>query len=346
MDPDKCQANTTPFNKPQALNKQCLLPASCDAITDPERPQGAVERINHIPGEPTIPLTDSEIFLRRELSTPVLDEIFDKLWLVGKQSSSNIDALHRQIIKGREIVPAEDPRLHLVWQERRIFVKPIPCCLLNHDFWIYFLSPNSATTTHVSNLYATERHSYQEVALGFLRSYAFLIQHRTDLLLAKKHDLIPEDVDWIQWSQFIAGFRSLADGEVAKRYRYGQLRLTRLNWATCVLRPRSNGSSWFYEEPYWSTTPYVRGAVVPLAFLFAGLSIILGSMQVMLAVPSEVLGSRGLSEGGLVASQVIFWAVSSVTLVLSVAFLALLVIIPSIVFLVQLAWAIQHKPPK
>ncbi|RYP01146.1 hypothetical protein DL765_010879 [Monosporascus sp. GIB2] len=355
-------ANGVPFRDTDALNVERLAHASGhSAVANPwvsmvhGTPQNDTELIDYIPGEPTVPLTNSGIFLRKELTTPTLDELFNKLWLVAKKSGSNIDALHRQIIKSRDIMPTEDPRLHLVWQEKRIFVKPIPLCLLNHDFWTRFLS-NSNTTSRLSstsNSYTADQQSsapgsYRAVALGFLRSYAFLIQHRSDLRLAKEHYLIPEGVEWDKWSKFIAGFRDLSDKDVAKRYWYGQLRLTRLNWATRIWRPKSNKGNkgraayWFYEEPDWSTLPYIREAAVPLAFIFASVSLILSSMQVMLAVPSDSLSSKGVGEGGLEAMQLTSWGFSIVTLVFSGVSLTLLAFIPLIVLLGQLSWAIRH----
>jgi hypothetical protein len=346
-------ANEIPFKEIDALNSERLAHAGHNTVLNPwiatvhDLPQVETELIDHIPGEPTIPLTEAEVFLRKELTTPVLDELLNSLWLVAKKSSSNIDALHRQIIKGRDIVPTEEPRLHLAWQEKRIFIKPIPLCLLNKDFWTRFLSSDSSVALS-SNSDAARKQlrtpdSYRAVALGFLRSYAFLIQHRSDLRLATGYQLIPEDVDWARWSKFIAGFRDFADKDVAKRYQYGQLRLTRLNWATRILRPKSSMSYWFYEEPYWSTLPYIREAAVPMAFIFASLSLILSSMQVMLAVPSNALRSKGVAEGGIKAMQLTSWGFSIAALIFSGVSLAALAFVPLVVLLAQLVWALLHN---
>ncbi|KAM5527057.1 hypothetical protein FOXYSP1_20569 [Fusarium oxysporum f. sp. phaseoli] len=281
--------NDAPFPNTDALNAERLrYPSDHSTLSNPwlttfhPTPQNETKLINHVPGEPTISLTESRVFLQKELATPVLDELYHNLRWFSKRSSSNIDALHRQIIKGRNIVPTEESRLHLIWQEKRIFIKPIPLCLLNHDFWKHFLRSNLSTTSRPSsatgsNVVAEQSSAsgpYRAAALGFLRSYAFLIQHRSDLGLAKEHHLIPKDVDWVQWSKFIAGFRKLTDNDVAKRYRYGQLRLTGLNWATRIFRPKSAATYWFYEEAHWSTVPYIREAAVPLAFIFARIEVL------------------------------------------------------------------------
>ncbi|KAH7119366.1 hypothetical protein B0J13DRAFT_413082, partial [Dactylonectria estremocensis] len=103
-----------------------------------------------------------------------------------------------------------------------------------------------------------------------------------DLRLAKEYHLIPKDVDWARWSKFHAGFRNLADKDVAKRYSYDQRHLARRNWATRIFRLKSTVTCWFHEEPYWSTLPYIWHAAEPLAFIFASVSLILSSVQIIL----------------------------------------------------------------
>ena len=188
--------------------------------------------------------------------------------------------------------------------------------------------------------------SYRTIASGFLRSYAFLIQHPTDLQLAKTSQLISDDIGWDRWSKFIVGFRDITDADVAKRYQYGQLRLTRLNWAVRVWHPKSNVSRWYYEKPHWSTIPYIREAAVPLAFIFASLSVMLSSAQVMLTVPSTSLPSKRVSQGGLEAMQLTLFIFSTATLGLSGVILAILAVAVLIILLWQLQWAIRHSRRK
>ncbi|EHK18017.1 uncharacterized protein TRIVIDRAFT_137553, partial [Trichoderma virens Gv29-8] len=241
-------------------------------------------------------------FLHRELATPILDELYNVLHLFARKLSSNVDALHAQIFKGRSIVAVEDPRFHLVRQERSVFIKPMPVCLLNYDFWMHCLASNS----------------YRAMAMGFMRSYSHLIQHQSDLRIAKDRGLVPEDITWTRWSKFIRGFRLIHDEEVARRYHYGQLRLTRLNWAIFIFRPKSAGNSlrFYYQSP-WSASVFIQYAAVPLAFIFASVSLILSSMQVMLTVPDDSLLSGGI-------------ALSSV----------LLVFIPLLIIVYQVSWGI------
>lgn len=164
-------------------------------------------------------MVDAEVhsFLSEELNTPVLDELYERLWLVASMSGASIDPLHRQIVKGRNIVPSEDPKLHLVWHDDKIYLKPIPVCLLNHDFWTTFLPSSTEKSSPIVNRPPVSRKALGEfdrtAAVGFLRSYAFLIQHYLDFILARDHHLIPRDIDWIKWSTFIVHHRTRAQME-------------------------------------------------------------------------------------------------------------------------------------
>lgn len=44
-------------------------------------------------------------------------------------------------------------------------------------------------------------------------------------------------------------FCRIDDGQVAQRYHYGQLRLSRLNLAVRTFQPRNAPSAWFYKIP-------------------------------------------------------------------------------------------------
>lgn len=50
-----------------------------------------------------------------DLESKLADEIYPFLWLVARKSGAHIDPLHLQLIKDRDIVITEDPKLHLVW---------------------------------------------------------------------------------------------------------------------------------------------------------------------------------------------------------------------------------------
>ena len=77
----------------------------------------------------------------------------------------------------------------------------------------------------------------RKTALGFLRSYAFLIRHPSDLKIAREVGLIPDlesttpnpspQITWTTWAIFISHFQSIPDSAVSKRYHFGHLRLGR-----------------------------------------------------------------------------------------------------------------------
>lgn len=302
------------------------------SVNSPDEPP------SYIPGHRNEDLDQSTIdkFLAQELNTPILDELYPRLWSVARKSSANIDPLHKQRVKGRAIVPTEDPQLHLIWYHDRIHLKPIPDCLLNHNFWTAHL-PSSADKASQSDGETPTPKFERSIALGFLRSYAYLVQHRSDFKLAREHQLIPDYVDWVKWSKFIYHFRHIKDAQVAKRYHYGQMRLSRLNWAVRLFQPRSARTAWFYEIPYWSTGLYVQRAIAPLIFAFASISLVLSSMQVALAVPTDELGL------GLQATGKVFWAFSIMVMFWFGLVLILLFLIPFCVLVWQLSWGYKNR---
>jgi hypothetical protein len=305
--------------------------------------------IDYIPGAPNINLSQSAVnsFLTEELSTPLLNELYDHLWFVARKQGNYIDPLHRQKIKGRQIIPAEEARLHLVWQEDKVYVKPIPQCLLNYDFWTTYLPPpgSTYTSTTISNdkLDTASPLFDRSVALGFLRSYAFLICHQSDFKLAQEAHLIPVECNWIQWARFATQLYRIPDRDVARRYHYGQIRLQRLHWCVRIFRPKTAQTHWWYEIPLWTIRMYIAYALTPLVFAFASVSVVLSSMQVMLAVPDNSLWWK--RDGvALVAEYRAFWIFSfSMLLFTGVTWLLIAVIVPFLVFFWQVQWGYRHR---
>lgn len=259
-----------------------------------EPPFSVQEQLNDEAIGPTIPdqhCIDSsrpavDEFLRAELETPILDDLSPHLWLVAAQSSERVDPLHRQKIKGRRIVITEDSKLHLVWHSDVIYIKPIPQCLLNFEFWRTFLCiPQDAKVLDAASYHTGS-------ALGFLRTYALLIRHPSDLRMAIDHHLVPEHIQWASFLQFIAPFRHVDDGDVSSRYHFGQLRLTRLNWAIRIFRPKSSKDWWYYHEVYWNTGAYIERFFGPLLFLFGSVAIVLTAMQVIVTLPEGSILSK------------------------------------------------------
>ena len=209
--------------------------------------------------------------------------------MTSTQSSSNISALHRQKVKGREIVVTEDPRLHLVWIYDRVFVKPLPRYLLSHLFWSQFLSTEQSVsrgrTQKEQQIYARIRTS----ALGLLRTYYYLIQHESDFQIACKDDvqLLPSDISWEEFCRFSQKFLGISDAAVSERYYYGELRLTRLNfYAKFLLR------KFQYERIRGQYGVHFARFYGPLLFVFGIFSLILSAMQVELAVETLLTSSQ------------------------------------------------------
>lgn len=291
---------------------------------------------------------DVSNFLDKELNTHVLDQLYDYLWCVARKYGDSIDPISTQRVKSRAIIATEDASLHLVWHRDKIYVKPMPLCLLNHDFWTAFLPLQGVHSVPGQSTSAPPQPTPKPVfdrrtALGFVRSYALLIRHHVDFVLACEAHLFPAEFSWAEWSNFISHFRRLQDGEVAQRYHYGQLRLSRLNWAVRLFRPSSAKTKWFYAVPYWSTEMYVERSIAPMIFGFASLSLVLSSMQVLLAVPDDGLGWSRVNVSSLLAMKRAFWVFSVMMLLFSGLIWALLFAVPAGVLIWQMVWGFQHR---
>lgn len=338
-----------PFPPSCALNKELLRCPNGATEDGFAQSQSEVETIQYIPGNPSVGLLPDELrdYLSTELSTPLLDELYTHLWFVAKKSGHHIDALHTQKVKGRSIIPNEDPRLHLVWTRNKIYIKPVPLCLLNHEFWVRYLQSqkraileNSSSAPRIEGPNSLVFGS--SIAMGFMRSYAFLVKSPLDFAIAKESYLIPSGIDWIEWSIFINHFR-VEDESVAKRYHYGQLRLSRLNWAVRIFRPKNTLARLFYENSYWSTSDFMERAIFPLVFLFASVSIALSSMQVALAVPLDQLWPPISDEQELQEINRAFWLFSIAVVLLWLLTWVLLLGIPLAVLCSQISWGYRNR---
>ena len=171
-------------------------------------------------------------FLEQELWSGNLETMAPRLWIMATFSGANINPLHRQRVKGREIVVTEEPRLHLAWIHIRIFVKPLPRYLLSHAFLKTFLEEGLGQAGYSQS-------DLCKAATGFLRTYRYLIQYESDFYIAQQDNLrlIPKDIEWASFCRFILELSHIDDTVVSKRYYYGELRLTRLNlYAPLFLR--------------------------------------------------------------------------------------------------------------
>ena len=193
--------------------------------------------------------TDEDLML--DFSMTDLNDIHHHLWLVG--SYGNVNTLHHQRVLLRNIIPSEMPRLHLVWFDRTIYIKPLPDRLLSFSIF-----PDKGSDP-----------------LGLV------IRFPVDLAIAKKSNLISKDVTWEQW----ATLRRIIlieteDSYSNKRYEYGELRLNRLD---IIYRLTGRGLTYFTVHRNYKT--YFAQYISLFATIFAFVAIILTAMQVLVAIP-------------------------------------------------------------
>ncbi|EOD43075.1 hypothetical protein UCRNP2_10231 [Neofusicoccum parvum UCRNP2] len=266
-----------------------------------------------LPGHPNLALDDAEplaAFLTDELECADLDAIADRLWLMSKQSSGNISPLHRQRVKGREIVVTEEPKLHLIWFYSKIHVKPLPRYLLSRAFWQdCLLSRKQQLGANHPAILAS--------ALGFFRSYAHLIRHESDLRIAQDRALalIPDWMGWDQWCLLRAKALEIRNDEVSGRFQFGEIRLTRLNFYCKFLLRKA-----YYHRTHRQYGDYFASFYPPLLFLFGIFSIMLASMQLVASV--EELEERWRHLLGLF--RMFSVAIIAVTFMLLIMFVLLL----------------------
>jgi hypothetical protein len=260
-----------------SISGQRLLRSTQDAAATKRCPQ----KEYHLPGQPRIALKDADIgkYLESELVTRDLDKLGPHLWLIATQDSSHISSLTHQIVRGREIIITEKPELHLVWVYNRVFIKPIPQYLLSHAFWDFYLVDGHSPIPN------TKRDEITRAALGFLRSYLYLVRHESDFILAteSKQSLIPKHISYSDFISFILAFEKVEDISVSPRYSFGELRLTRLNfWSKIFLR------RFTYQKIHQQYGAHFAQYYAPLLFTFGVFSVALSAMQVALAYPTSM----------------------------------------------------------
>ncbi|GKZ24770.1 hypothetical protein AbraIFM66951_002010 [Aspergillus brasiliensis] len=143
--------------------------------------------------------------------------------------------LHYQLLLSREIFVTERMDMHLVWTTGRMFLKPMPRFLLLPQFWTDYLScaqgcrcPKEINSPGV-NTHACD-HRLWKRALGFLFSYAALIMHESDFLIAKEKHLLPAELQWSDWRTIVEQLDTEhIYSRIDRRFLHGELRLSRLN---------------------------------------------------------------------------------------------------------------------
>ncbi|KAK0628359.1 hypothetical protein B0T17DRAFT_588497 [Bombardia bombarda] len=249
----------------------------------------------YLPGQPRIRLHDdgqrhdavnvgdnssNELlnYLRKSHETKELDNLlpFMRYIFVQTPSFRHIMPLHHQKAHARSIIVNESPELHLVWYYERIFVKPIPAYFYSAAFWEYLDNADQKV---------------YRAAVGFMRSYWFLIQYPIDFDEACNiHKLIPPKPDgklptYEEFCDFIEPFKRIGDAFVCRRYHYGELRLTRINRTAFLFKGRL---AYFHIYPQWGS--FLAHILAPVITVFAVCSVVLNSMQVSLAALAMGVG--------------------------------------------------------
>ena len=211
-------------------------------------------------------------YLEWELKIPRLNDIHDYLWLAGRPMCAR--PLHRQVMLGRELVITEQVDLHMIRQESRIFLKPLPEFLLSADFW---------------NTHMCRDMDLHECACGFLLSYVWLVCSKSDLRIAQRGGLLDSGITWEGWRSFTSAFLTSIDATTLKgvnrRYHYGELRLSRLNWIYRISskKPSLTRVVRGYMYEYNQYSDFARRNFAWVIVVFVYISIVLTAMQVGLA---------------------------------------------------------------
>ncbi|KAG4269290.1 hypothetical protein FPRO04_12067 [Fusarium proliferatum] len=250
-------ADTTP-----SMHNRALPLAQTPLSFEPLFP--ASYRTDHDTGKPFI-VSASSTGAKTDLSVEELNKIHGWLWLAGRPMPPR--PLNYQQASSREIIINENAGMHLVWDcPRRIFLKPLPRYLLSHKFW--------------QNNLATDPEFYKS-AFGFMLSYTALIQYESDFFIAKEKHLIPENLTWESWIELVNQLlKHEADNRVNPRYKYGELRLSRLNkilWMHGYFRG--------YSFRYQTYGELLTANLAPIAAATVYIALVLTAMQVGLATP-------------------------------------------------------------
>ena len=281
-----------------------------------------------LPSQPHLSLDSSTIltdFLVSDICPTKLNKLSPHLWLCSHPTPPNIPPLHNHAVHGRTIIPTEDPALHLVWATGRIFIKPLPPYLLSHAFWTHYLLCDADDDP--------EKKIVVKSALGLLRSYYYSIRHESDFRIAQQShlNLVPSSITWKQWCHFSITLDAIDNSEVAPRYHYGKLQLSRLHWLVRIYLRELN--YYYIDGGYGESFTRYYG---PLLFVFGVLSVLLSAMQVGMAV--EQVQTRDWTA---------FWSVCRWFSVSSLVVLAVVSLILLVVFVVksldELMWAARAQ---
>ena len=280
-----------------------------------------------LPSQPNITMnTSKELseFLLGDICPKKLNGLAPHLWLCSTPSHTNIPPLHHHAIHGRTIIASEDPALHLIWFTGRIFIKPLPAYLLSHAFWQQYMYGGEP---------CENKKLVAQSGLGLLRSYIYSICYERDLRIAQEPHLalVPPEVTWKQWCDFSASFEAIGNSEVAPRYHFGKIQLSRLHWLVRIYRWELN--YYYIDGGYGESFAKYYG---PLLFVFGVFSVLLSAMQVGMAVEQQESHDWKA-----------FWSVCRWFSVLSLVLLAIVAFFLLILFVIksmdELLWAARAQ---
>jgi len=284
--------NLPPFSKDIELYTKLHLDSAFQRLTrKSSKGQAAQQKPAALPNHPHILLDDPLLqdHLVKEFRTEYLDRFSPHLWLVATQSHSHISSLTHQIVRRRNIIISEDPRLHLLWYHDCIYLKPLPPYLLSHAFWAYLLHPSSPIPSPA-------RDEILLAARGYLRTWSYLITHKSDFDLALALRLLPQTpaLKFGALMRLLAQVRdNVSAADVSPRYAFGELRISRINfWSQAMVK------RFYYHKSSGQYSAYFSRYFATVLFLFAFFSTALSAMQVALAALATVNAPVGQFGGG------------------------------------------------
>ncbi|TAQ83335.1 hypothetical protein B7494_g8342 [Chlorociboria aeruginascens] len=213
-------------------------------------------------------------FLPAEFNLGRLEVIEKHLWLAGRAMPARPIHAQKGALK-RNIVLTEQLDMHILWQGKRIFLKPLP----SHN--CACACGGKGAQKPLSEC-STAR--FRSIAIGFVLSWVSLIQYESDLSIAQKEDLLPNDLSWTFWHSFASQFMALQGSPgIHARWIYGELRLHRINWIYRLLSRHHGGNLLRgYSPEYREYRAFVENAFAYFLAVFGVLSIILDAFEVAL----------------------------------------------------------------
>ncbi|KAL6228939.1 hypothetical protein BDW75DRAFT_250359 [Aspergillus navahoensis] len=267
-----------------------------------------------------VPSKNVDQFLVRELSLGKL-EVLKHLWYAGAIRSAK--PLHEQLLIGRQVVITERMDLHLLWtNDKKLFVKPLPCFLLEPGFWKAYLccqpgcecvpparesqnsnknvdsakgwgfqqdlvdSNNDSSKEEVPALVECSKRKLWKSAMGFLYSYICLISYERDFNIDSDMGLLPRRL--IESPSSWEGWKKLASEVLSRDDR--KLIHPRFLRAELRLARLDTLHRWTQMPPfepylrhYWNYGSLFRENITFLATATVFIALVLTAMQVGLA---------------------------------------------------------------